>query len=541
MFSLQKNKCREVPIVCKPKILIIDDRPDNLLAIKAVLKSPDYQLIFANSGENALRCLLQQDDFAVILLDVQMPGMDGFETARIIRSRKRNSNIPIIFVTAIYKSEEHIVQGYNLGAIDYLFKPLHPKTLKSKVDAFVKIHLQSQHLIHRSELRINLMYKKLKENKRKVFQLSEQLQDLDGREKNFISMLSHEIRNPLASIMMSIALQKQVRPGGEEDRKTREIIERQTAQLSRLVNDLLDISRINENKISIKKECVDLNKLVQQATVDYQGHFTKKCISLEIILSPAPIYLKVDPVRLVQVIGNLLHNAAKFTNKGDKAIVTVSRDKNKREAVLTVQDTGIGVRQEILPDLFEPFMQADNGLARSKGGLGLGLTIVKNLVEMHNGSVDVYSEGMGQGTKFTIRLPITKDNEQVSMAGYLSSHFLKILLIDDIPEITEILGSLLGYLGHQVITASSGPEGIDKAKEFRPDILICDIGMPGMSGYEVARIFRNDDELKEVYLIALSAYAQPEDLEQSKAAGFRQHLAKPVDLDTLKGTLAQIR
>jgi signal transduction histidine kinase len=529
-FEIQNNQ--------KSKILIIDDRQENLLCLEAVLKSPDYQLIFANSGENALRCLLK-DDFAVIILDIQMPGMDGFETARLIRARKRNAMTPIIFITAIYKSEQYIKQGYELGAIDYLFKPFQPNTLRWKVKAFVNRHLQYQQLMHQRDLQSKCMNQRLEQYEKEFRQLSEQVQKADSQKKEFISILSHELRNPLASITASISLQKLARPGGEEDNKARIVMERQTAQLSRLVNDLLDINRFTKNKITLKKEHIELNKLVQQATADYQKHFINKGVNLIIKLAGAPIFLKVDPVRLIQAIDNLLHNAVKFTNKGDKTFIIVAHDKNTSEAILTVQDTGIGVNPEILPNLFEPYMQADSNLDRSKGGLGLGLTIVKEIVEMHNGSVDVHSEGIGQGTKFTLRLPGATIAEQGSKANNLEPRFLKILIIDDIPDITEILCSLIGYLGHKVISASNGPEGITKAKEFKPDVLICDIGLPGMSGYEVARSFRNDNELKDVYLISISGYAQPEDFERSKAAGFYQHLAKPVDLDTLKITLAE--
>lgn len=528
----------EVPDSQKSKILIIDDRQENLLCLEAVLKSPDYQLTFANSGESALRCLLK-DDFAVILLDIQMPGMDGFETARLIRARKRSAMTPIIFITAIYKNEKYIKQGYELGAIDYLFKPFQPNTLKWKVKAFVNRHLQYQQLAHQRNLQTQYMNQRLEQYEKEFRQLSEQIQKADSQKKEFISILSHELRNPLASISASISLQKLVQPGGEEDRKARMVMERQTAQLSRLVNDLLDINRFTKNKITLKKEYIELNKLVQQAMADYQENFIKKGVSLIIKLTLTPIFLEVDPVRLTQAIGNLLHNAVKFTNKGDKTIITVAHDKKTNEAILTVQDTGIGVNLEILPNLFEPFMQADNSLDRSDGGLGLGLTIVKEIVQMHNGSVAVHSEGIGQGTKFTLRLPGATIAEQGSTTNYLEPRLLRILIIDDIPDITEILCSLISYLGHEAISASNGPEGITKAKEFKPDILICDIGLPGMSGYEVARSFRNDNELKDVYLISLSGYAQPEDFERSKAAGFYQHLAKPVDLDTLKVILAE--
>jgi PAS domain S-box-containing protein len=372
----------------------------------------------------------------------------------------------------------------------------------------------------------------------------EKLRQQDRNKNIFLNMLSHELRNPLASIMMSLSLQDQVPSGGEEDRKARKIMERQTAHLSRLVDDLLDVTRITQNKIILKKERVELNQLVKLAVADYQASFIKKEVGLKVELASDLLYLEADPARLTQVIGNLLYNAAKFTNKGDQVLVTVSRNESTHEAIFTIQDNGIGIKPEILSNLFEPFMQVDSTLNRSRSGLGLGLAIVKGMVELHKGSVSIYSEGLGKGTKLTIRMPLADiepgKTEQESKTAGLAKCSFRTLIIDDIPDIAEILSSLLVYLGHEVVVAFSGPEGIAKAKEFQPEIVICDIGLPGMNGYEVARSLRSDKKLKDIFLIALSGYAQPEDLEQSRKAGFNTHLAKPVNLDILEQTLAEV-
>jgi PAS domain S-box-containing protein len=383
-----------------------------------------------------------------------------------------------------------------------------------------------------------------KKSKKKNQELIEQLRQSDQNKTNFLNMLSHELRNPLASIMMSLSLQYQVSPGGEDDLKARKVMGRQTAHLSRLVDDLLDITRITQNKIILKKERVELKQLVKLAVMDYQAAFTEKDVGLKFESTLDLLYLETDPARLTQIIGNLLHNASKFTSKGDHVLVKVDINESTQEAIITIQDNGIGIKPEILPNLFEPFMQADSTLDRSNGGLGLGLAIVKGMVELHKGSVSAHSEGLGKGTRLTIRLPITAveagKKEQGSQTGGLAANSFKILIIDDIPDIAEILSSLLSYLGHKVAVAFNGPEGIAKAREFRPNVVICDIGLPGMNGYEVAGCLRSEKELKDTFLIALSGYAQAEDLERSREAGFNTHLAKPVDLETLQQVLAEV-
>jgi PAS domain S-box-containing protein len=384
----------------------------------------------------------------------------------------------------------------------------------------------------------------IQESEKRALALVEELRKMDQNKNKFLNMLSHELRNPLASIMMSLSLQNQVPPGGQEDLKARKVMGRQTAHLSRLVDDLLDVSRITQNKITLKKERVELNQLVKPAVADYQASFTEKEVGLKIELTSDLLYLEADPARLTQVIGNLLHNATKFTSKGDQVLVKVCQDEITQEAIIEVKDNGIGIIPELLLHLFEPFMQVDSTLDRSNGGLGLGLAIVKGMVELHDGSVSIFSEGLGKGTQLTIRLPLTAvedgKKEQGPKTGGLSAITFRILIIDDIPDIAEILSSLLRYLGHEVITACSGPEGIAKAKEFHPEVVICDIGLPGMNGYEVAKSLRSDKELKDRYLIALSGYAQLEDLERSREAGFNTHLAKPVNLDTLEQVLAKL-
>jgi len=386
--------------------------------------------------------------------------------------------------------------------------------------------------------------KDLQESQKKALELAEKLNRADSNKNEFISVLSHELRNPLTSIMMGITVLDQVSPGPEEARQAHEIINRQTNHLSRLVDDLLEVTRITQNKIQLKKEHIELNQLVGQVVQDYRLQFAEKIVGLEAQLNAEPIYLEADPARLTQVVGNLLANASKFTGSGGNTLLTVRKDQNNKEAVIVIKDTGLGIDPSLLSDLFEPFMQADNSLDRSHSGLGMGLSIVKGMVILHGGSVAAFSEGLGKGAKFIIRLPLATPEVQNSPEQEESIRekqlpAMRILAIDDMPTITNLLSILLKHLGHEVIIANNGPEGIAKARELKPEVVLCDIGMPGMDGYEVAREIRSDNRLKNVFLIALSGYAQPEDLKSSMDAGFDRHLAKPVRMAVLKATLAE--
>ncbi|MDD2234516.1 MAG: PAS domain S-box protein [Desulfitobacteriaceae bacterium] len=381
------------------------------------------------------------------------------------------------------------------------------------------------------------------QGKKSALALVDELRSMDKNKNQFLGILSHELRNPLASIMMSVSLIDLVRSDGKQFRQVKDILKRQTIQLSRLVDDLLDVTRISQNKISLKKESVILNELVIQVLEDYKGQLASKGVELEVELNSVPLTLEADPARLIQVIGNLINNAAKFTARGDTVWVKVCRDKD--EAVICVRDSGMGIKPDVLPKLFLPFSQVDSSLGRSSGGLGLGLSIVKGMVELHGGRVAAASEGLGKGAQFTICLPlpafkVNKQEEQTTAQSKLSPT-LRILVIDDIPDVAEIICSLLRLKGHEVISAYNGGEGIAKAKEFHPQVLFCDIGMPGMNGYEIAGSIRRDQELKDTCLIALTGYAQPEDLERARAAGFNRHLAKPVDIAELEKILKELR
>ncbi|MBP7174827.1 MAG: response regulator [Thermoclostridium sp.] len=384
----------------------------------------------------------------------------------------------------------------------------------------------------------------LLESDTKARELVAELEKADLNKTKFLNMLSHELRNPLATIMVSLDLMDKLIPEEQKNYKALEIAKRQGKQLTNLVDDLLDVTRISQNKITLKKETVEINELINKSVQDYQSQLIDKKVKLEVKLT-TPLFLEADPSRITQVIGNLMHNAGKFTRDNDLVTVTVSHDTNSHKAVITVQDTGLGIDTNNLENLFEPFTQVDKTLARSNGGLGLGLAIVKGMVELHGGRVEAFSEGIGKGAKFTISLPLQKENVSIQEISEepdsKSNKSLKILLIDDNKDLTEIICELIGFLGYETESAYNGADGIAKARELRPDVIICDIGLPNMNGYEVAKMIRKDAEFKDTFLIALSGYAQSEDIERSKEAGFDRHLAKPVSFETLQMVLAEVK
>jgi two-component system CheB/CheR fusion protein len=367
-----------------------------------------------------------------------------------------------------------------------------------------------------------------------------ELADADRRKNQFLAMLSHELRNPLAPIRNCTYILERAEPGGDQARRALAVIERQAGQLARLVDDLLDVTRITRNKIPLQRETLELNELVRRAMEDQRTLFEEAEVRLELRPAPSHVFVNADRNRLAQVVGNLLQNAAKFTGRGGATRVTIRADSAESRAVVQVADTGVGMAPEMVARLFEPFSQADSTLDRSKGGLGLGLALVKGLVELHGGDVRAHSAGPGHGAEFVVRLPLAMAEPAAPRPGKsVARHRRRVLLIEDNVDAADSLHEVLVLEEHVVEVAYDGPEGIAKAREFRPDVVLCDIGLPGMDGYQVARALRADAELGGTYLVALSGYALPEDLQRAHEAGFDRHIAKPPSLDTLQELLAK--
>jgi signal transduction histidine kinase/DNA-binding response OmpR family regulator len=696
----------------KVNILIVDDLPEKLLVLESVLEELGENVLTARSGEEALRRVLEHD-FAVILLDVNMPGMDGLETAAYIRARRRSAHTPIIFITA-FADDIHATQGYSLGAVDYILSPVMPEVLRTKVRVFVELFRMTQQARRQADERVALAREQaaraaaeeatrrstflaeastalarsldLEATLRSLVRLvvpsladlagvtlvghpeeswrselawilppastvhgcslvnsdgpqdelrsalervlaSGQTENLDGltltcpppccqdaassgtgrlrsavilpllargrtlgalilavgdsgrsfspadlglaedlagraaialdnarlyaevqqadRQKNeFLSMLAHELRNPLAPIRNAVQVLKLRAQDRSDLQAVRDIIERQVQHLVRLVDDLLDLSRITRGKIRLQTEPVDIAGVVARAVETSRPLIDARKHELNVVLPREPVRVQGDPVRLAQVLGNLLNNAAKYTEEGGR--IWLSAERQDGDVVLRVRDTGLGIPPEMLSSIFDLFTQAERSLDRSQGGLGIGLTLVRRLVEMHAGRVEAFSAGANQGSEFVVRLPALDEAAPSARPtngatkGLVQGPSCRVLVVDDNTDAADSLAMLLRLAGHEVEVAHDGPTALAVAEEQKPDMLLLDIGLPGMDGYEVARRLRARVDLKPALLVALTGYGQEEDLRRSREAGFDRHLIKPADLPALTELFASL-
>jgi two-component system CheB/CheR fusion protein len=367
-----------------------------------------------------------------------------------------------------------------------------------------------------------------------------QLAEADQRKNEFLAALAHELKTPLAPIKNSLYVLGHAISGNDPARRAQLAIERQVEQLARLASDLLDVTRLARNKIKLQCQRLELNGLVRDTVEDHRSLFDKAGVHLEFHPAPRPVLVNADWNRMAQVMGNLLQNAAKFTGRGGATLVTVHTEKAEKRAVVQVVDTGVGMTPEMVARLFQPFSQADSALDRSKGGLGLGLALVKGLVDLHGGDVSVNSPGPGHGTEFTVQLPLAMEEATVAQAGSERAAKIRrrVLVIEDDIDAADSLRDVFALGEHEAEVAYNGPEGIAKAREFRPEVVLCDIGLAGMDGFEVAQAFKADESLKDILLVALSDYALPEDLLRVSQAGFAHHMAKPSSLEKLEEILA---
>ena len=541
-------------------ILVVDDNQSNIFAIEVALANLASRVVKASSGEEALRHLLHED-FAVILLDVNMPMLDGFETARLIRARQRTRHVPIIFVTGYDRQDDEVLEGYSLGAVDFLFKPIVPEVLRAKVGVFVELKRRSDEISRQTELlrqherlehqrrleeerqrwESDLLRRQMEEQRRlasEVARVNEQLKEADRRKDEFIAMLAHELRNPLAPIVIGIELMESYGLADALLKRAHETMKRQVEQLTRLVDDLLDVSRITSGKIELRKEWVALSTIVEQAVdvarpaLEAQGH------RLAIDMPEQPIQLSADTVRLIQVVANLLNNSVRYTDAGGELRLSCLLDGN--QVVVRVADNGRGIEPELLERIFDMFVQKREG----GPGLGLGLTLVRRLVEMHGGTVAARSAGVGQGAEFEVRLPVgdtvvaRAETGPIEPASRGPARALRIVIIDDNEDIREMAGAILRHLGHEVQVAANGADGLALVLRETPDVVLVDIGMPGMDGYQVARKVRSSLPDGAPRLVAMTGFGQAQDRERAFEAGFHAHLVKPTTQERLLRVLS---
>jgi signal transduction histidine kinase len=522
------------PISYGRDILVVDDNQTNLIAIEAALASLGRSLVLAHSGVEALARLLEQD-FALIILDVAMPGMDGFETAKLVRSRERNRATPIIFITGLSWQDDAVLRGYELGAFDFLMKPIRPEVLRAKATVFVQLQERTIELAQKAE-ELRLAQQRAHERElqaqRRRFETEglerqmQQLAETDRRKDEFLAILSHELRNPLQPLQTAVEVLEHD-PDAPVPARIRAIIQRQVHHITRLVDDLLDISRLNAGKLELRREPVSLGAIVDEAVQACASAISARKHELKIAgEGSATVY--GDPVRLVQVVCNLLQNAAKYTEPGGR--VGVEWGAAEGRGYIRVTDNGRGIPEELVPTIFDMFVQ-ERTTSDGAGGLGLGLGLVKRLIEMHGGTARASSPGPGRGSTFEISLALADrpiDRPASGRPGEgKTERALRTVVCDDAPDLRELVGDLLRLRGHQVTEVEDGPAAVELICREKPDVALIDIGLPDMDGYEVARQVCAKLAGARPRLIAMTGYGTASDRTAAFAAGFDDHIVKP--------------
>jgi signal transduction histidine kinase len=513
-------------------ILLVDDRPDKLLALETVLTSLGQNLVLAHSGTEALRYLLKQE-FALIVLDVSMPGMDGFETASLIRQRSNSELTPIIFISAINYSEVHVSRGYSLGAVDYISAPIVPEILRAKVSFFIELHRKTEQLKRQAEMQLQLIREQAA---RAEAELANKTKD------RFIAMLSHELRTPLTPILFASSILSQDPTVPDRIREELKIITRNVELEARLIDDLLDVTRISQGKLNLEFEIADARELIHSALRICSSEISAKNLTMQLELGAIEHRILADAARLQQIFWNLIQNAVKFTPPDGKIIL---RSSNLQSSWfrLEVIDSGIGITSDALSRIFDPFEQAGGA---GFGGLGLGLAISKAIVELHGGRIFASSAGADHGAMFVIELPNviacsaqtsapSRDTITPPSVGQNSAPRPRILLVDDHADSVRPMQLYLETIGYQVTTAHSVAAALQASAEEEFDMLVSDIGLPDGSGDDLIRQLQ--DKGHKLLSIALSGYGTEQDIARSRAAGFQLHLTKPVSPQHLRTTI----
>ena len=552
-------------------ILLVDDQPGRLLTYRTILEPLGERLVEASSGEQALK-LLMEEEFALILLDINMPGMDGFETASLIHQHPRFEKTPIIFVTAVNVGDMDRLRGYKLGAVDYVSVPVIPEIMRTKVSVLAELHrkrrelqLANQHLAAANkvlELEKTRELQKLNASLRDAnTELStrndelrseidereraeERLREADRRKDEFLATLAHELRNPLAPLLNALNIRKLSATGAEDPLQG--LMERQLALLVRLIDDLLDVARITRGKLTLRKQATTLQEVLQSAIETVTPLIQSGGHHLQVQLPPQPVALHADGMRLSQVFANLLNNAVKYSNPGSNIELSACVDEDMVE--VQVRDAGIGLDAGQIQQVFDLFSQADTAVERARGGLGIGLTLVRRLAEMHDGQVSVHSAGFGLGSEFRVRLP--RDASLVALPSTAptarqtvsrsSGRKHRALVLDDNRDAADTLAMMLELLGLEVRRMYDPVDVETHVAEFRPDVVFLDVGMPGRSGYDVARALRLAHSRTDLLLVAVTGWGQPDDRRRTGEAGFDHHLVKPPELHAIQDICAAL-
>ena len=505
----------------KVDILIVDDLPEKLLVFQTMLEELGENLVMVRSGSAALAEVLKRE-FAVILLDVNMPDIDGLETAGFIRQYKKSAHTPIIFITA-YADEMQTSKGYSLGAVDYILSPIRPEILRSKVKVFVELFRLQQQTRVLAEERVAL---EQAQAARRAAEEASRLKD------EFIAVLSHELRNPLAPIRAAVEVIRRIAPPDPKLALAGNMMERQIVHLVRLVDELLDVARMGRGRIALKKEQLELEMVINHGLEAVRPLIQSRAQTLAVSAPATPVWISGDMVRLGQVIANLVSNASKFTREGGR--IQLDAMARRGQAVITVRDTGVGIESELLPRVFDLFVQGERSLDSSHGGMGIGLTLARHLVELHQGRIEAHSAGPDKGAVFKVSLPcISVVAEAVApsapAASRVHAHQRRVLVVDDNVDAAESIAMLLRLSGHEVKVLTDASKVLSSARVFAPHVAVLDIGLPGLDGYELARELRCPQGNPDLVLIALTGHGQKQDRDRALEAGFDYHFVKPVE------------
>jgi len=551
-------------------VLLVDDQPGRLLTYRAILEPLGENLIDANSGTEALRRLME-DEFAVILLDVNMPGMDGFETASLIHQHPRFEKTPIIFVTAVNVTDLDRLRGYKLGAVDYVMVPIIPEILRSKVEVLSELHRKRRELeVVNAELAAAnraLQTEKAREleafndtlreanavlatrNTALQVEISQRasaeqrLREADTRKDEFLATLAHELRNPLAPLQNALSIRRLALAGSDDE--LQDVMERQLALLVRMLDDLLDVARITRGKMLLRRSHTSLQSILRTAIDTAQPLFNQCGHELVLDLPGRDVMLDADPARLAQVFANLLNNAAKYSEPGTPIELGVELRDDARASgphvAVRVVDHGIGLAAADQQAVFDLFRQIDTRVDRAHGGLGIGLTLVQRITQLHGGVASVHSDGPGRGCTFTVLLPCSATMAAAPPPATMPVDEaappavpLRVLVVDDNRDAADTLAAMVRMLGHQA-QALYDPQAVEAAVQgVQPDLVFLDLGMPGRSGFDVARSLRAASGAQAPRLVAVTGWGQAEDRRRSLDAGFDLHLVKPPELETVK-------
>ena len=480
-------------------VLIVDDRPEDQETVRRYLRRDpgwNYSFLEAEMGGDGLKLYFDHQPDCV-LLEYQLPDMTGLEFLERLARETDRPFPPAVMLTGT-GDEAIAVQAMKSGAQDYLIKG---RTTPEALRRALHNAVEKARMLHL-----------LEDQRRELEQKNRELEAADHRKNEFLAVLAHELRNPLAAIRNAVELLKLAGADERRFRQAVDVLQRQVHQQSHLLDDLLDISRITRGKVLLRPQRVDLARLIRDTVQDHRPELEQEGIAVSVDVPAEPVWVTGDPVRLAQVLGNLLNNAAKFTDRGGQVEVCLTPEWETGRAVLKVMDTGIGVSAEALPHVFEPFRQGEGGIDRSSSGLGLGLALVKGLVELHGGEVRLSSGGLGHGAEFRITLPLETPSARLqfpegtaAVAGTEPGRKrCRILIIEDNPDAAHTSRDLLELFGHEVEIAYTGRAGVEAARRILPDVILCDLGLPQMDGFEVAAALRCDPTTAATLLIAIS-------------------------------------